>query len=179
MASAWTRAAEFIGSQTRFPALTIGSPDGLHGGCQMSWTRSGTRVGPAQVHDAIIMTKQIAILFSILLSTCSLLDAEQPNIILIMVDDLGYADISPYGQSKIQTPNLAKMAEQGMTFTQFYSGVSVCAPSRSSLMEGLHTGHCYIRGNKQNGTVGGQWPIPEDTVTMASGAYSKRATRPA
>ena len=91
----------------------------------------------------------------------------KPNIILIMVDDLGYADISPYGQRKIQTPNLAKLAERGMTFTQFYAGVSVCAPSRSSLMEGLHTGHTFIRGNKQNDPVGGQWPIPEDTVTMA------------
>ncbi len=113
------------------------------------------------------MSKRISIA-ALLLSvmSCPLL-AERPNIILIMVDDLGYADISPYGQSKIQTPNLGKMAERGMTFTQFYSGVSVCAPSRSSLVEGLHTGHCYIRGNKQNGTVGGQWPIPENTVTMA------------
>jgi hypothetical protein len=92
----------------------------------------------------------------------------RPNIILIMVDDLGYADISLYGQRKIQTPNLANLAERGMIFTQYYAGVSVCAPSRSSLMEGLHTGHTFIRGNKQNDTVGGQWPIPEDTVTIAN-----------
>jgi arylsulfatase A-like enzyme len=91
----------------------------------------------------------------------------KPNIILIMVDDLGYADISPYGQREIQTPKLAKLAKRGMTFTQFYAGVSVCAPSRSLLMEGLHTGHNFIRGNKQNDPVGGQGPIPEDTVTIA------------
>lgn len=91
----------------------------------------------------------------------------KPNIVLIMVDDLGYGDISPYGQRKILTPNLGKIAERGMVFTQFYAGTSVCAPSRSSLMEGLHTGHTYIRGNKQNGSRNGQWPIPEDTVTMA------------
>jgi arylsulfatase A-like enzyme len=84
-----------------------------------------------------------------------------------MVDDLGYADITPYGQPKIRTPNLAKLAKRGMVFTQYYAGVSVCAPSRSSLMEGLHTGHTFIRGNKQNDPVGGQWPIPEDTVTIA------------
>ena len=94
--------------------------------------------------------------------------AGKPNIILIMLDDLGYADISPYGQRKILTPNLSKMAERGMKFTQFYAGVSVCAPSRSSLMEGLHTGHSYIRGNKQNGEGNGQWPIPEGTVTIPS-----------
>lgn len=94
-------------------------------------------------------------------------DPGKPNIVLIMVDDLGYADISPYGQRKILTPNLSKIAERGMVFTQFYAGTSVCAPSRSSLMEGLHTGHTYIRGNKQNGSRNGQWPIPEGTVTMA------------
>jgi arylsulfatase A len=91
----------------------------------------------------------------------------KPNIILIMVDDLGYADISPYGQRKIQTPHLARLAERGMILTQYYAGVSVCAPSRSSLVEGLHTGHAFIRGNKQNDPVGGQWPLPENTVTIA------------
>lgn len=108
-------------------------------------------------------------LLTLFLSLClpGILHADKPNIILIMVDDLGYADITPYGQRKILTPNLAKLAERGMKFTQFYAGVSVCAPSRSSLMEGLHTGRTYIRGNKQNGPGGGQWPIPEDTVTMA------------
>ena len=75
------------------------------------------------------MTIRITLLFSLLLTVSSLLAADKPNIILIMVDDLGYADISPYGQSKIQTPNLAKISQQGMTFTQFYSGVSVCAPA--------------------------------------------------
>ncbi len=101
-----------------------------------------------------------------ILAIGSAMAAEKPNIILIMLDDLGYADISPYGQTKIETPHLSRMAEGGLTFTQFYAGVSVCAPSRSSLMEGLHTGHCYIRNNKQLGERNGQWPIPADTVII-------------
>lgn len=74
-------------------------------------------------------------------------DNEQPNIILIMADDLGYGDIGPYGQQKIQTPNLDKLAAEGTTFSQFYVASPVCAPTRSSLMTGLHAGHSPVRGN--------------------------------
>src|SRR6266850_1091971 len=71
----------------------------------------------------------------------------KPNIILILADDLGYGDLGSYGQKRIKTPNLDRMAQQGMRFTQFYAGAPVCAPSRASLMTGLHQGHALIRGN--------------------------------
>jgi arylsulfatase A-like enzyme len=71
----------------------------------------------------------------------------RPNIILIVADDLGYGDLGSYGQSMIQTTNLDKLAAQGIRFTDFYAGSTVCAPSRCSLMTGLHTGHAFIRGN--------------------------------
>lgn len=73
--------------------------------------------------------------------------AEQPNIIFIMADDLGYGDLGCYGQTIIKTPRLDQMAAEGMRFTQFYSGCPVCAPSRSVLMTGQHTGHTHVRGN--------------------------------
>ena len=71
----------------------------------------------------------------------------RPNIILILADDLGYGDLGCYGQTRIKTPNLDQLAAGGMRFTQFYAGSTVCAPSRCSLMTGLHTGHALIRGN--------------------------------
>jgi arylsulfatase A-like enzyme len=71
----------------------------------------------------------------------------QPNIIFILADDLGYGDLGCYGQKQIQTPHLDRLATQGMRFTQFYAGAPVCAPSRSVLMTGQHTGHTMIRGN--------------------------------
>jgi arylsulfatase A-like enzyme len=75
----------------------------------------------------------------------------KPNIILILADDLGYGDVGCYGQKLIQTPNIDRMAKEGMLFTDFYAGSTVCAPSRCVLMTGLHTGHAYIRGNgKEN-----------------------------
>lgn len=85
-------------------------------------------------------------LFAALL-TCLPLSAKQPNIIYILADDLGYGDLGCYGQKIIKTPNLDRMAAEGMRFTQHYSGSTVCAPSRSCLLEGKHTGHTYVRGN--------------------------------
>ncbi len=72
---------------------------------------------------------------------------KKPNIIFILADDLGYGDLGCYGQKKIKTPNLDRMATQGMRFTQVYAGSTVCAPSRCVLMTGKHTGHAPIRGN--------------------------------
>jgi arylsulfatase A len=101
---------------------------------------------------------------------------KKPNIVYIMADDLGYAELGCYGQKKIKTPNIDKLAAEGMRFTQHYSGNPVCAPSRCALMTGLHTGHAQIRANKEVGgeagwvlgsTIGGQWPIKADTVTVA------------
>jgi arylsulfatase A-like enzyme len=73
--------------------------------------------------------------------------ADQPNIIYIMADDLGYGDLGCYGQEQIQTPNIDRLAAEGTRFTQCYAGSTVCAPSRCALMTGQHTGHCFIRGN--------------------------------
>ncbi|MDR3245443.1 MAG: sulfatase-like hydrolase/transferase, partial [Prevotellaceae bacterium] len=73
---------------------------------------------------------------------------EKPNIIYIIADDLGYGDLECYGQAFIKTPNIDRLAREGMLFTQHYAGCTVSAPSRSSLMTGLHTGHCPIRGNR-------------------------------
>ncbi|MEZ4774640.1 MAG: arylsulfatase [Bacteroidia bacterium] len=89
-----------------------------------------------------------------------------PNIIFILADDLGYGDLSCYGQKKFQTPNLDKLAAEGIRFTQHYAGATVCAPSRSSLMTGLHTGHTFIRGNKEVQPEG-QWPLADSIFTLA------------
>src|SRR6266850_1558730 len=72
---------------------------------------------------------------------------KKPNIIFIMADDLGYGDLGCYGQAKIKTPNIDRLAAEGMRFTQCYAGSTVCAPSRSALMTGQHTGHTHIRGD--------------------------------
>ncbi len=89
----------------------------------------------------------------------------KPNIILIVADDLGYGDVGCYGQQKISTPHIDRLAASGLRFTQFYAGTSVCAPSRASLMTGLHTGHTAIRGNR-GFQPEGQYPLPESAVTM-------------
>jgi arylsulfatase A-like enzyme len=73
--------------------------------------------------------------------------AGKPNIIYILADDLGYGDLGCFGQQRIKTPNIDRMAAEGMTFTQHYAGCTVCAPSRCCLMTGKHTGHCTVRGN--------------------------------
>ncbi|MGK7393186.1 MAG: arylsulfatase [Candidatus Cyclobacteriaceae bacterium M3_2C_046] len=90
---------------------------------------------------------------------------KKPNIVYILADDLGYGDLGCYGQELIRTPELDKMASEGMKFTQHYSGSTVCAPSRSSLMTGQHTGHTPIRGNKEVKPEG-QWPMPDQTFTL-------------
>ncbi len=74
--------------------------------------------------------------------------AKQPNIIYILADDLGYGDVGVYGQKRITTPHLDQLAAEGMRFTQHYAGATVCAPSRSAFLEGLHGGHASVRGNQ-------------------------------
>jgi arylsulfatase A len=94
------------------------------------------------------------------------LDKSKPNVIYILADDLGYGDLSCYGQEKFSTPNIDKLAKEGMLFSQHYSGAPVCAPSRSALMTGLNTGHTFIRGNKEVEPEG-QYPIPKVAFTIA------------
>jgi arylsulfatase A len=87
-------------------------------------------------------------------------EPKRPNILLIQADDLGYGDLSAYGQSKFETPALDRLAREGIRFTQYYAGSTVCAPSRAALMTGLHSGHGWIRGN-------GEFPLRAEDITMA------------
>jgi len=95
-----------------------------------------------------------------------------PNIVLIMADDLGWAELGCYGQKKIETPNLDRMARQGIRFTDFHAGSAVCAPSRCTLMTGMHSGHAIIRDNYEvrpsifGDEFGGQYPLPDEVVTI-------------
>jgi quinoprotein glucose dehydrogenase len=84
----------------------------------------------------------------------------RPNIIVVQADDLGWGDLSAYGQQRFATPELDRMAREGLRFTQYYSGSTVCAPSRAALMTGRHTGHARIRGN-------GDFPLENEDVTLA------------
>lgn len=92
--------------------------------------------------------------------------AERPNVIFILADDLGYGDLGCYGQKKILTPNLDRMASEGMRFAQFYAGSTVCAPSRSVLMTGQHLGHTTVRGNAGKNNLEAQTLLADD-VTVA------------
>lgn len=106
----------------------------------------------------------------------------KPNIIYILADDLGYAEIGAYGQEKIETPNIDALAKEGMLFTQHYTSAPVCAPARYMLLTGIHSGNAYIRGNEEWGERGNVWsytamakdsvlegqrPMPDSTVTIA------------
>lgn len=90
----------------------------------------------------------------------------KPNIIFILADDMGYGDPGCYGQTLIETPHIDRLAAGGMRFTQFYAGTSVCAPSRSSLLTGQHTGHTPVRGNYEVQPEG-QLPLPDTAYTLA------------
>ena len=90
---------------------------------------------------------------------------KKPNIVFILADDLGYGDLSCYGQEKFETPNIDQLAQNGMRFTQCYSGTTVSAPSRSCLLTGTHSGHTPVRGNKELDPEG-QFPLPEGTRTI-------------
>ncbi|MBI1389030.1 MAG: sulfatase-like hydrolase/transferase [bacterium] len=89
-----------------------------------------------------------------------------PNVVLIVADDLGYGELGCYGQTKIRTPRLDRLAAEGMRFTRFYCGQAVCAPSRCVLMTGKHTGHAAIRDNKEVQPEG-QQPLPDSEFTIA------------
>ena len=119
--------------------------------------------------------KIIILLWIPLIFGCKQEEAIQksPNIIFIMADDLGYGDLGSYGQKVIQTPHLDQMAKEGIRFTQCYTGSTVCAPSRSTLMTGLHTGHTTVRGNTgKTGVQGlggrmGRVPLKNEDITIA------------
>lgn len=108
-----------------------------------------------------------ALCASLALASCGTAskDQKQPNIIYVLADDLGYGDLSCYGQARFSTPNIDRLAKEGIKFTNHYTGCTVSAPSRSSLMTGLHTGHTPVRGNKEWNPEG-QWPLPAEAVTI-------------
>lgn len=100
-------------------------------------------------------------------------DNRPPNVIYIYADDLGYGEVGSFGQSKISTPNIDRMAKEGMRLTQHYAGAPVCAPSRCILLTGMHSGHAYIRSNSEMPGGGfadneekGQFPLTEGTFTV-------------
>jgi len=110
--------------------------------------------------------RKISLLLGILImNICVFGQSKKPNIVFILADDLGYGDLGAYGQTKIHTPNIDSLAKKGMLFTDFYAGAPVCAPSRSVLMTGKHTGHTYIRGNKEIEPEG-QEPLAENIETF-------------
>jgi len=118
--------------------------------------------------SAIRCIAWVAVAFSIVLLSAVSQGADKPNLIFILADDLAQGDLGCYGQKLIQTTNLDRMAAEGTRYTQAYCGTSVCAPSRTSLMTGLHCGHAPCRGNKKPpGTTEGQWPLPADTPAVA------------
>ena len=92
------------------------------------------------------------------------------NIVFILADDLGYGELGCYGQKKIRTPHIDRLAREGMRFTQHYTGAPVCAPARCVLLTGQHLGRAQIRGNRDSGNgriYPGQWPITAEIVTIA------------
>lgn len=111
--------------------------------------------------------RQLLLPLLLCFSAYALSAADKPNLIFILCDDLAMGDLGCYGQRLIKTPNLDRMAAEGTRYTQAYSGTSVCAPSRSSLMTGLHMGHCPIRANREIKPEG-QLPLPASTITVAN-----------
>ena len=112
------------------------------------------------------MKNALVCLLSLVLPVVAFGQSPKPNLIWIMADDLGYADLGCYGQKVITTPNLDRMAAEGMRFTHFYAGATVCAPSRSVLMTGLHHGHTRVRGNAGQQNPAAQ-ALKEGDVTVA------------
>ena len=128
-----------------------------------------------KISNTLVLAAAAACLVSAL--SCRGASDSPPNIVFILADDLGYGELGSYGQEKIRTPNLDRLAAEGMRFTQHYSGSPVCAPSRGVLLTGLHTGHAYIRDNDEMSWRGDVWhdlslegqrPLLEGTYTIGS-----------
>ena len=112
--------------------------------------------------------KRIITTLALLLAVPLMAQTKHPNVIFVLADDLGYGDIEPYGQQIIKTPHLSQLANEGMKFTQFYTGTAVCAPSRASFMTGQTTGETHIRGNREvREPIDGQAPILAGAPSIA------------
>lgn len=121
---------------------------------------------------------QAFFLISMALFSCQQQTLQQPNVIYILADDLGYGDLSCYGQTKFQTPNIDRLATEGMKFTNHYSGNTVCSPSRAVLMTGQHPGHVFLRGNVSGEDISldpSMTVLPEvfKNAGYATGAFGK------
>lgn len=123
----------------QFPALPVA-------GCR----RASSRRFPQRMAALAISVVVLLVAQGVCVPRVIAEQATRPNIIFIMADDLGYGDLGCFGQQRIKTPHLDKMANEGMRLTSFYAGSTVCAPSRCVLMTGLHTGHALIRGNSKD-----------------------------
>ncbi|MDX1740653.1 MAG: arylsulfatase, partial [Rhodothermales bacterium] len=133
----------------------------------------GRQIGAANMNQ-LLSGWVIAAAVMLLASACSDVNRpDRPNIIYILADDLGYAELGSYGQTRIRTPHLDDLAREGIRFTQHYSGSPVCAPSRATLLTGLHTGHAQVRDNYELGGFldeeeRGQLPLEPGTVTLGT-----------
>ncbi len=129
--------------------------------------------GPGIVHPVrrpmsrLVASLVVCLLTAVLAAAASSPASRPPNIVFILADDLGYGDLGSYGQAVIATPHLDRLAAEGVRFTQFYAGSTVCAPSRSVLMTGRHMGHTTVRGNAGNRGLVAQTLAPTD-VTFAT-----------
>ncbi len=116
--------------------------------------------------------KSLRLLLALCLAATVVCAADRkPNIIFILADDLGYGDVGAFGQKKIRTPNIDRLAAEGMKLTQHYAGNNVCAPSRCVLMTGKHPGHAFIRDNRQAKAFDPKWdegqtPVPAGELTF-------------
>lgn len=140
---------------------------------------SNNIIKPSRISQVTGFTKPLVVssmsLFA-LLSACGrdgnkmpVAETQQPNIVFILTDDLGYGDLGCYGQQTLKTPHIDQLASDGIRFTQFYAGSPVCAPSRASLMTGRDSGHCRVRGNYETGKYGfgGELELLPSDVTLA------------
>ncbi len=114
----------------------------------------------------IVLLSGLVICGGIWIQAAAAAEAARPNVIFALADDLGRCDLGCYGQKKIRTPNIDRLAAEGTLFTQAYCGTSVCAPSRYSLMTGRHMGHAAVRANREIQPEG-QMPMPGGTFTVA------------
>lgn len=155
-------------------ALAAGSvvPDALY--AQAGKESSTRRMKHSQLIAALLVSLCLLDSFTLLAATqrrAGRGNSSRPNVIYIYADDLGYGELGCYGQQKIKTPHLDRMAREGMRFTEHYTGAPVCAPARAMLMTGRHGGHSYIRGNYELGGFadaleGGQMPLAEGMMTV-------------
>ena len=132
----------------------------------LAWLRGGSRQSFTRHLRHRITTPAISVVVALLAQVLHAESAfaessDRPNIIFIMADDLGYGDLGCYGQKRIKTPHIDRLAREGMRFTDFYAGSTVCAPSRCVLMTGYHTGHTFIRGNGKDNLRPGDVTVAE------------------